>query len=247
MVLTNHLEDPGKILVSQSSRKRCNCLKVGVSTRTIGRPTGWDDSQDWSGVMPTHTNGGRRVGRLVVAGKLLQDRDPDAGLKSDLVTDTDAFENGRELDRALVPEKAGVQLPDTLGSVDRAHLNVEHSLASGAVSDGVVHIDNVIINVRAVGVENQLDEVVDLLLGSLLPLTLTEVSREPLESQNRQPIFLRPVEHPVVELSVGGEPQLGPRRKVAVLTLEIGQAIVVTTNGFLHNPKLMVGGQLGDV
>ena len=237
----DHLEDPGQSIIGKRGRKQGHGLHEVEAARSIGRPTSRDDGHLGSGVKTLNVNGGVGVGGLVDAGKLLHDCNPDASLKRDRVTHTNSLESGWQLSGAVALEEAGIHIPDLLRCVDGAHSNDQDSLTSRTTTNWVGDKHDVIVEVGAVDVEHQLDEIVDLFLGSLLPVLVAEIAWQTLATHNGHAILFGPIQDPIVELGTGREPVLGGADLMIVLALEVGQAIVVTTNRLLHDYKLLIG------
>ena len=117
-----------------------------------------------------------RVRSLVVSCELLKNGNSDPGVMGDLVPDTDALHAGRKLDRVGPTEETGVEVSNALGDVDRVQLDIEHGNAGGALLDWIVDEDHDEVEVGAMSLQHMTEKIGNLLLDSILPITLGQVT-----------------------------------------------------------------------
>ena len=101
------------------------------------------------------------------------------------------------------------------------------------VTQRVDHIHNGVVQTSVVCLQDQLEDLVDVLLGCHLPLARGEI-RKSLGSQDSQPVQLRAVENPVVELRISRALEVDPLTQMIVALLQEDDSVVMlatTTNG----------------
>ena len=95
------------------------------------------------------------------------------------------------------------------------------------VEDGVLHGG-------LADLQDELDGIINLSLDSQLPLAIIGRS-DAREPEDRHPILLRTIVHPVVELGVGGELDVTAGGESTMAVLEISQTIVMLPNCLLND------------
>ena len=168
-----------------------------------------------------------------VATELMHDGDPDPGGQRDLVSDTDAAQ--RRWQFLLGPdlcEKARVQSTEALGGLNGAKLHVVNCHTGGTVSDRVGHEQDPALKGGLVDVEDLLDQLVDLLAGSVGPLT--SAAGETGQSCYSDPVLFRPVQHPIIKLGMSSLLQIMIGGQEAMTVFQVRQAIVMVPNGLLN-------------
>ena len=96
-------------------------------------------------------------------------------------------------------EEAGIHVPEPARLVNRAHLNVVHVLPDGAIAKRVPNIQDAVLQVALVGLEDHLDDVVDLASSGDLPLFLT-LDLKTFETGDGEPVLLGAVDGPIGKL-----------------------------------------------
>ena len=96
-------------------------------------------------------------------------------------------------------EEARKHVPDPARLEDGAHLNVVHVLPDGAITKRVTNIQDAVLQVTPVGLEDHLDDVIDLATCGDLPLFLT-FDLKTFETSNGKPILFRTVDGPIGKL-----------------------------------------------
>ena len=120
--------------------------------------------------------------------ELLQDGDPDPGIQGDLVLHTDRLQRWRLGNRIDSAEEGRVHIAKALRGLDRIHPDVEHWHALLALQ-GVDGEQDLVVQVHAVGLQHHAEHLVDLLLDSVLPLTLA-LNGQTRQAQDGEPILL---------------------------------------------------------
>ena len=98
-----------------------------------------------------------------------------------------------------------------------------------------------VVETDLVDVQNVVDQLRHLLLGCDLPLARCVVPRQPGEAEDGHPVLLRLVDHPVLELGIGGDLNVVRDRQLVMTTLKKDQPIIMVSNRLLNMHQLGVG------
>ena len=91
MAIGDNGKDPPKSIVRQIMRKGRHGLHEGQGLDATVGTWSWHERQSWTGIVSPNMDDGVLVGGLPASAQLLQDRNPDTSVISDLVPDTDPF------------------------------------------------------------------------------------------------------------------------------------------------------------
>ena len=89
------------------------------------------------------------------------------------------------------------------------------------------------MQINPLGLQDGGQELGDLPLGSPLPITPGELPGNLLETENRDPIFLGSVEHPIGKLGVRGYLEVAGPSQLTMAVLEENKSVVVVTHSLL--------------
>ena len=99
---------------------------------------------------------------------------------------------------------------------------------------GVGNVEDGEVQINTLGLQDGVQELVDLPLGSYLPVAPREIAGDPLEADNGEPVLLGPVDHPVGKLGVAGNLEVTRSGQLTVAVLQENQTIIVVTHRFLN-------------
>ena len=105
---------------------------------------------------------------------------------------------------------------------------------------GIADVQDLVVEANLVEVQDVIDQLGHLLLCSHLPVTGSEVSFQPWESQDGKAVLLRLVDHPVPELCVGRHLDVMGTRQPVMPSLKEDESIVVLPDSFLNMHQLRV-------
>ena len=164
MMIAHHLIDLGQVFIGELNVERCNRLNEVVRSRTCRRRPCRGSSEQRSRQITFSSERRPLIGRLPVGPDLTQDGDTNLGIESDLVSDADAFQRWRTLQRTILANEAGKQIPDTAGGELGVHPDVVQGWAGGLVRNRIGNQDNLKIQASpVVAVQDNSNDVSDLL------------------------------------------------------------------------------------
>ena len=117
------------------------------------------------------------VGCHPIRAKLPQDGNPNLGFDGDLVPDAYPLQRWGALERTITSDEAGEHLPHLRSRIDRIHPDVVQSRPIGQVPSRVAHVQHLKVQATLITVDDDLDDVGDLLPGSILPIAAGHVSQ----------------------------------------------------------------------
>lgn len=167
---SNNLKDSGQVVIGEVGGKSKDGVDEVVDSGS-GRRTR-SGNQERARVVTPNLDDGTRVRGLVDAAQLLKDRDPNPGLKSHLVPDADSFQTAGQWDLLVAAEEPRVDVTDALRSIDGVHLNVQDWNTRCLVPDRIRDVQDLEIDVDAMGGQHELQKLGHLLASRGLPLTL---------------------------------------------------------------------------
>ena len=113
-----------------------------------------------------------------------------------LVADTYALHARGKLDGVGLAEEPGVEIPNSTRNLGRIQPDVEHWNAGDTLLlDWVVDVDHDEVEVDAMSLQDMAEKLGDLLLDSILPITLREIAGKTLHTQDGDPVLVSTVQH----------------------------------------------------
>lgn len=203
---SNDLMDGHQTFVSEDARQLRNGLDEREGARSsIRSPGRWKGLKKRARFIPTNLVGRAGTIRLhELATKLMQDRDSNPGLKGDLVAQVHSLEHSWERNWRVFPEETRKEIADSLGCLKWLKSNVVNSLPVLAISKRVTDVRHRVVEMHPEGLENDLENLVHLLLGSQLPLP-GRVTIDALRTDHRDVVLFRPIEQIIVEFGIGSD------------------------------------------
>ena len=237
----NHTKDLEQVPLRKLDGKLADGVDVGhVSNSGILGATGRHQNESRTGLEPTNAEGGTRILRVIVLSELLQDLDPDLCLVGDLVSDADSDEGSRAME-AWVAEKTCKGVADCLRSLNRAEKNIENGWTGSSPFDRVDDGIHLKPEVELEVLDDLEQASAHLRLGCFLPLSPCETSGEPGQPGQRQPVLLRTIDDPVVELRVSRDLLIDQLTQPMMIVLEKSDAITVRAGGLGKDGVLQRG------
>ena len=199
LLIGDNLEDLGEVLVRKRGRKNRHCLHERIGALTTVGVLRRDGDQNRTGNEPLHLVERARVRLGVDPAELMQDGDPDLGVRGNLVADRDPLQWRWASQRTVMPKEAGEQVPDARTRMHRIHPDIEGRWAAGLESMRVGDVQNLKVQVGTIGMQDELDDVRDLPPRVVLPVTAVVQARQ---AGDHHPVLLGAVDHPVRELGI---------------------------------------------